>query len=153
MKISAGILPFKIYDNHIKVFLVHMGGPFWKNKDLGAWSIPKGELKSGENLLEAAIREFFEETGKKIDGDFIDLGETKTSNKIIHIFAIKKDLDTNIKSNLFELEWPPKSGRIEKFPEVDKAEWFDIDEAYEKIVKSQRVFLDRLKNKCLINKN
>ena len=145
MKISAGILPFKTYDNHIKLFLVHMGGPFWKNRDLGAWSIPKGEVKENETLLDAAKREFFEETGKRIDGDFIDLGEVKTQNKIIHIFAINRDLDTDIKSNLFELEWPPKSKKIQKFPEVDKAEWFDIDEAYKKIVKSQKPFLDRLK--------
>ena len=145
MKISAGILPFKIEKGVLKVFLVHMGGPFWAKKDNGAWSIVKGELKNGENILDGAKREFFEETGKKIDGKFIDLGEYKTSNKILHIFAIKKDVDTDIKSNYFELEWPPNSGKIQKFPEVDRAEWFDIDTAYEKIVKSQKVFLDRLK--------
>ncbi|WP_281951648.1 NUDIX domain-containing protein [Nitrosophilus kaiyonis] len=145
MKISAGILPFKKENNKLKVFLVHMGGPFWAKRDSGAWSIPKGEIKEDESLLEAAKREFFEETGKKIDGDFIDLKDAKTSNKIIHIFAINKDIDTDIKSNFFEIEWPPNSGKIKKFPEVDKAKWFDIDKAYEKIVKSQRVFLDRLK--------
>lgn len=145
MKISAGILPFKIEKGVLKVFLVHMGGPFWAKKDNGAWSIAKGEVKKDENILDGAKREFFEETGKKIDGKFIDLGEYKTSNKILHIFAIKKDVDTDIKSNYFELEWPPKSGKIQKFPEVDRAEWFDIDTAYEKIVKSQKVFLDRLK--------
>jgi len=147
MKTSTGILPFKIENGRLKVFLVHMGGPFWAKKDKGAWSIAKGEVEEGEDLLKAAKREFFEETSKKIDGNFIDLGETKTSNKIIHIFAINKDLDTDAKSNYFELEWPPKSGNIQKFPEVDRAEWFDIDKAYEKIVKSQKNFLDRLQIK------
>lgn len=147
MKISAGILPFKCYKGDLKVFLIHMGGPFWKNRDDGAWSIVKGEVKEGENILDAAKREFFEETGKKIDGDFIDLGEIKASNKIIHIFAINKDLDTDIKSNCFELEWPLKSGKIQKFPEADRAKWFDINEANRKIVKSQKVFLERLREK------
>ena len=146
MKVSAGILPFKIEDKKLKVFLVHMGGPFWQKKDKGAWSIPKGEVKDNEELLEAAKREFFEETGKKIDGNFLDLKEAKSSNKKIHIFAIEKDLDTNIKSNFFEIEWPPGSKKIKKFPEVDRAEWFDIEDAYEKITKNQRIFLDRLKN-------
>ncbi len=147
MKISAGILPFKCYKGDLKVFLIHMGGPFWKNRDDGAWSIAKGEVKEGESILDAAKREFFEETGKKIEGDFIDLGEFKSSNKIIHIFAINKDLDTDIKSNCFELEWPPKSGKIQKFPEADRAKWFDIDEAERKIVKSQKIFLKRLREK------
>jgi len=145
MKISAGILPFKIENGVLKIFLVHMGGPFWAKKDIGAWSIAKGIIKEGEDVLEGAKREFFEETGKKIEGDFIDLGEFKTDGKVLHIFAINKDLDTHIKSNFFELEWPPKSKKIQKFPEVDKAQWFDIDTAYQKIVKSQRIFLDRLK--------
>ncbi|WP_187647578.1 NUDIX domain-containing protein [Nitrosophilus labii] len=147
MKISAGILPFKCHKGDLKVFLIHMGGPFWKNRDDGAWSIVKGEVREGENILVAAKREFFEETGKKIEGDFIDLGEIKASNKIIHIFAINKDLDTDIKSNYFELEWPPKSGKIQKFPEADRAKWFDINEANRKIVKSQKVFLERLREK------
>ncbi len=140
MKLSCGILPYKIENGKIKVYLSHFGGPFWKNKKR-SWGIIKGEAEDKEDCLKTAKREFFEETGKKIEGDFIDLGETKTSNKIIHIFAIEKDLDTDIKSNLVKLEY---KGKLFEFPEIDEVKWFNLEEAKEKIVKSQEVFLERL---------
>ncbi len=145
MKISAGILPFRRKDGKIEVFLVHMGGPFWAKKDEGAWSIPKGLVEEGEDLLQTAKREFYEETGERADGDFIDLGEAKSASKKLHIFALEApNLSTHIHSNTFTMEWPPKSGKMQEFPEVDRAAWFDIEEAKRKIVKSQRIFLERL---------
>ena len=143
MRVSAGILPYRFKDGILQVFLGHFGGPFWKNKKR-SWGIFKGEVKEGESLLEAAKREFFEETGKKIDGAFIDLGEFKTSNKLLHIFAICKDLDTDIHSNMVEMEY---KGRKLRFPEVDEAKWFSIKEAKEVIVASQLPFLKRLEQK------
>ncbi len=145
MKKSAGILPFRKKDE-IEVFLAHMGGPFWRRKKR-SWSIVKGEVREGEDLLKAAKREFFEETSKKIDGEFIYLGSAKSSNKILYVWAVESDIDTDIKSNTFEMEWPLRSGEIRSFPEVDRAKWFKLKEAKEVIVSYQEVFLDRLLEK------
>ncbi|RLB08985.1 MAG: NUDIX hydrolase [Deltaproteobacteria bacterium] len=146
---SAGILLYRFKDGKLQVMLVHPGGPFWKNKDKGAWSIPKGICEEGEATIDAAKREFKEETGFEVDGNFIDLGEIKQpSGKIVHVWAVEGDLDTSkLRSNTFKLEWPKGSGRIREYPEVDKGEWFDIDTAMEKITKGQRGFLQILLQK------
>ena len=143
---SAGILLFRYHGEALEVLLIHPGGPFWENRDLGAWSMPKGLLEDDENLLDAARREFEEETGFKVDGEFIDLGELKQpSGKIVHAFALEGNIDSqDIKSNVFELEWPRHSGVIQTFPEVDQGEWFDLETALNKIAPGQRLFLDRL---------
>jgi len=142
MKHSAGVLPFRQRDG-LEVYLVHMGGPYWRNK-ARAWSIVKGETEMGEDLLQAAIREFHEETGQKIDGKFLPLGEVKTSGKKITAWAVEAEPSIEITSNTFTIEWPPRSGKTTEFPEVDKAAWFTIDEAKEVLVKSQLPFLERL---------
>lgn len=136
---SGGILLFRYLDNRLQVMLVHPGGPFWAKKDEGAWSIPKGLLEENEEALEAAKREFAEETGFDIVGEFIDLGELKQpSKKIVHAWALEKNIDTSkIKCNSFSLEWPPKSGKIKDYPEIDKGQWFDIDEARKKRIHRQ----------------
>jgi predicted NUDIX family NTP pyrophosphohydrolase len=130
----------------IEVLLVHPGGPFWQKKDLGAWSIPKGAYSAGEDPLSAAKREFEEETGFKAEGDFIALSDCRQrSGKIVKAWAVEGDLDTaRISSNSFSLEWPPKSGKMREFPEVDRAEWFSIGVGREKILKGQADFLDQL---------
>ena len=130
----------------VEVLLVHPGGPFWAKKDLGAWSIPKGEYAAGEEPLAVAMREFEEETGARPRGDFLPLGESvQPSRKIVTAWAIEGDFDVGtLKSNLFEMEWPPKSGRRTSFPEVDRAEWFSIEHARKKILPGQSAFLDRL---------
>ncbi len=142
MKKSAGILLFQ----QMKVFLVHPGGPFWKNKDDGAWSIPKGEFGEDEEPFDAAKREFEEETGIACDGEFIDLGSLKLkTGKIIYAWALEKYVDPEtVKSNNFSLEWPIKSGRFNEYPEVDKAHWFTFAEARKKINGFQVLFIDRL---------
>jgi predicted NUDIX family NTP pyrophosphohydrolase len=145
-KSSAGLLLFRKVAWHPEVFLVHPGGPLWKNKYGGTWSIPKGEFDEIEAPLEAAKREFFEETGKSISGKFIRLKPVKTkSGKTIYAWAIEKDIEAgdNV-SNLFKMEWPPHSRKFEKFPEVDKAEWFSITEAKEKINRAQVPLLNEL---------
>jgi len=148
VKYSAGILLYRFRNNRLEVLLVHPGGPFWAKKDEGAWSIPKGLIEENEDVLDAAKREFKEEIGIEVDGNFIDLGEVKqSSRKMVHIFALEKDLEVkNIVSNTFKLEWPKGSGIIHEYPEVDKAEWFSIEEAKKKILKGQREFIDRLIN-------
>jgi predicted NUDIX family NTP pyrophosphohydrolase len=130
----------------VEVLLVHPGGPFWAKKDLGAWSIPKGEYAAGEEPLAVAMREFEEETGARPSGDFLPLGESvQPGRKIVTAWAVEGDFDVGaLKSNLFELEWPPKSGRRTSFPEVDRAEWFSIEDARKKILPGQSAFLDRL---------
>ena len=145
---SAGILLYRFKEGKLQVMLVHPGGPFWKKKDRGAWSIPKGICESGEATIDAAKREFKEETGFDVDGEFIDLGEIRQpSGKIVHVWAVEGDLDTKkIRSNTFQLEWPKGSGKIREFPEVDRGEWFDIEVAMEKITKGQKGFLERLLN-------
>lgn len=149
MKQSAGILPFKNVGGHWLFFLVHPGGPFWKNKDLGSWSIAKGEFDDSENALDAAIREFEEETGTKIEGDFIELSSVRLkSGKTVYAWAIEIDLDeSQITSNTFQMEWPPKSGKIQHFPEVDKAAWFDATTAQQKINPAQADFIVELISK------
>ena len=129
----------------MEVFLVHPGGPFFRNKDLGAWSIPKGEFLDDEEAIDAARREFFEETGLSVDGDFIALNPViLKSGKKVYAWALEGDIDhENINSNLFEIEWPPKSGKKQSFPEIDKAAWFDLETAKHKINVAQVAFIDR----------
>jgi len=143
---SAGLLLYRRSAEGPSVLLVHPGGPFWKNKDDGAWSIPKGEIGDGEDPLAAAIREFQEELGTRPVGDFAPLGEVvQRAGKRVLAFAVEGDLDAAaIESNSFALEWPPRSGRIAEFPEVDRADWFSLPLARKKILESQRPFLDRL---------
>ena len=130
----------------IEVLLAHPGGPLWARKDYGSWTIPKGQFTDGELPLDAAKREFEEEMGTAPSGEFQPLGTLKQpSGKVIHVWAAESDFDTaRVKSNLFSMEWPPKSGRMGEFPEVDRAGWFSIDEARAKILKGQQPFLDRL---------
>jgi predicted NUDIX family NTP pyrophosphohydrolase len=143
VKQSAGILLFKKSENGLLFFLVHPGGPFWKNKDFGAWSIPKGEFADGENPLDAAIREFSEETGTKLTGAFTPLKPIKLkSGKIVNAWATEGDINPdNITSNTFDIEWPPKSGKTLTIPEVDKGGWFTAAEAMEKINPAQAAFI------------
>ncbi len=148
---SAGLLVYRGRDPSLEVFLVHPGGPFWAKKDLGSWSIPKGEFAEDEDPLAAAQREFTEETGFSIAGPFLPLGEVKQpSGKIVHAWAVEASaLETNldagaIRSNTFKLEWPPKSGKFREFPEVDRAGWFSLPAAQEKLLNGQREFLRRL---------
>ncbi len=142
---SAGLLLYRNYSTNLEVFLVHPGGPFWKNKDKGAWSIPKGEFDD-EKPLQAAIREFTEETGIKVSGGFIELMPvTLKGGKKVFAWALEKDIDAeNIKSNHFEIEWPPRSGKLQSFPEVDKGEWFTIEEAKKKINIMQVALIEEL---------
>lgn len=143
---SNGILLFRFRDEKLEVMLVHPGGPFWAKKDYGVWSIPKGLPEKDENPLDTAKREFKEETGFEAEGEFIDLGELNQSRyKTVHVWALEKDLDvTNVVSNTFTLEWPKNSGKVQEFPEVDKAGWFDIEQARKRIRKGQIGFIDRL---------
>jgi predicted NUDIX family NTP pyrophosphohydrolase len=146
-KISAGILLFRRRPPDLEVMLVHPGGPFWAKKDLGAWSIPKGLADEGEDLLAAAKREFLEETGATVEGEFLDLGAHKQpGGKIVVAWAHEGDFDPALlKSNTFAIEWPPRSGKTAEFPEVDRAAWYLIDEALEKINKGQRPIVTALK--------
>lgn len=145
-RLSAGILLYRFRDGTLEVFLVHPGGPFWAKEDLGAWSIPKGEFAEGEDPLDAAKREFEEETGFSVEGDFHELGPLKQpSGKIVHAWAVEGDCDASaIESNTFTMEWPPRSGRRQEFPEVDRAGWFDAGTAKEKILKGQVGFIGEL---------
>ena len=149
-KLSAGILAYNVSPGgELKVLLVHPGGPFWKNKDEGAWSIPKGEYTQDEEALTAAKREFKEEVGIELPGgDFVPLKAVKIkSGKLIAAWAIQADINIDdIQSNHFEMEWPPRSGKKQFFPEVDKAGWFSIEEAKIKITSGQVSFLDQLVN-------
>lgn len=144
MKQSAGILLFK--KSPLQVLLVHPGGPFWKNKDIGSWSVPKGEFQADENPLHSAIREFEEETGTKPEGRFIPLQPVKLkSGKTIYCWAVEGELDADsIVSNTFEIQWPPQSGKMQIFPEVDKAAWFFAVEALGKINAAQQNFIREL---------
>jgi predicted NUDIX family NTP pyrophosphohydrolase len=144
---SAGILLYRRAAEGTEVLLVHPGGPFWQRKDAGAWSLPKGEYEEGDDLEACARREFREELGAPLpDGPLVELGTVRLkSGKHITGFAVEGDLDVDrIESNTFELEWPPRSGRRETFPEVDRAGWFGIDAAREKLNPAQAAFLDRL---------
>ena len=143
---SAGIIVYRKRTETIEVLLVHPGGPFWSKRDSGAWSIPKGEYSDDEDAEAAARREFEEETGWTITSRLLSLGEVRQkAGKSVTAFAAEGDFDTvSLDSNRFEIEWPPKSGRIAAFPEVDRAGWFALDEAREKIIEGQRPLLDRL---------
>ncbi|MEO8337063.1 MAG: NUDIX domain-containing protein [bacterium] len=145
-KRSAGVLLFRRSPTGLEVLLVHPGGPFWARKDAASWSIPKGEISDGEDPLTAAKREFAEETGHAVDGDYIALEPVKLpSGKVVHAWVLEGDCDaTQIISNNFTMEWPPKSGRQAEFPEVDRAGWFGIDAAREKLSKGQVSLLDQL---------
>jgi predicted NUDIX family NTP pyrophosphohydrolase len=145
-KLSAGTVLFRREHDRVLVLLVHMGGPFWARKDEHAWSIPKGEYEIGEDPHAVAAREFAEELGSPLpDGVEFDLGAANQSGKSVVVYAREADFDASTcVSNTFELEWPPRSGRLQSFPEVDRAEWFDTDSARLRLVKGQIVFLDRL---------
>ena len=149
-KHSAGLILYRRGSN-LQVLLAHPGGPFHARKDLGAWSIPKGEHEPGEDLLVAAQREFEEELGFRPEGEFLALGSvTQKSGKIVHAWAIEGDWDpTLIKSNSFAMEWPPHSGKQAEFPEVDRAEFFDIEEAHRRINPAQAELLTRLQQHLL----
>ena len=146
---SAGILPYRRRDGEFEVLLVHPGGPYWRNRDRHAWSMPKGEVVDDEPSLDAARREFREETGFEAEGPFLELGTVKqSSSKTVHVWAVEGDWDpASLKSNTFEMEWPPNSGRRESFPEVDRAAWFSLGAAREQIHKGQSPVLDRLVGK------
>jgi predicted NUDIX family NTP pyrophosphohydrolase len=145
-KKSAGILLYRFRDGTLEVFLVHPGGPFWTKKDAHAWGIPKGELQADEDPLLAAKRELEEETGLTPQGQFIALTPRKQpSGKVIHAWAVEGDCDAKaIRSNAFQMEWPPRSGKYQEFPEIDRAAWLSLAEAAEKIAPGQRGFLDEL---------
>jgi len=145
-KLSAGILLYRKRDGEIEVFLVHPGGPFWAKKDDGAWSIPKGEYVEGEDPLTVAKREFQEETGCQVSGDGLALAPLKQpSGKVIAAWAVEGEIDPGlIHSNTFSIEWPPRSGKLEEFPEVDRGMWCDLATAHRKLLVGQRPFLDQL---------
>ena len=144
-RVSAGLLMFRERGVGVEVFLVHPGGPLWRKKDMGAWSIPKGEVVAGEDFLTTARREFEEETGINPAGEFIGLGEIKQpSGKIVIAWAFEGNCTPAIRSNTFLMEWPPKSGRAQEFPEVDRAEWFSLNDARDRIHRGQIGFLDKL---------
>lgn len=145
-KRSAGILMYRGHGSALEVLLAHPGGPFWAKKDDAAWSIPKGEFDEGEEPLACAIREFEEELGMRPHGDFIELGEiVQPSRKIVVAFGVEGEFDpAALRSNRFELEWPPKSGRMQSFAEIDRAAWFTPDLAKVKILLGQQRFIDRL---------
>jgi len=147
-KISAGIVLYRIRDHAVQVFLVHPGGPYWARKDDGAWSIPKGEATEGADLLTTARTEFHEETGSRLSGDPVPLQPLKQpGGKIVHAWAVRGDIDaSSIRSNLFAIEWPPRSGRTQEFPEVDRAGWFELVAARAKLLPGQRGFLDQLRD-------
>ena len=143
---SAGILLYRERDGILSVLLVHPGGPFWAKKDLGAWSIPKGEYQEGGDPAAAALREFEEELGTRLDAPMIPLGEiTQKAGKRVTAFAMPGDIDARqIRSNHFTIEWPPRSREMRSFPEVDRAEWFSLEAARAKLLPAQLPFLDRL---------
>ena len=145
-KRSAGVLLFRRNEHQVEVLLAHPGGPFWKNKDDGAWSIPKGEYADDEDPLAAAKRELAEETGLTPSGDFIALGEIRQpGGKVVAAWAVEGNADAaRIRSNTFSMPWPPGSKELREFPEVDRAEWFPLEVARRKILKGQAEFLDRL---------
>lgn len=144
-KTSAGLLLYRVRAQ-VEVFLVHPGGPFWAKKDLGAWTLPKGEIEEGEDPLSAAVREFTEETGFVVAGEFRPLQPLRQpSGKTILAWAVEGDCDpAELRSNVFSMEWPPKSGNRQEFPEVDRAAWFTVEEARRRIIAGQAPFLDQL---------
>ena len=151
MRRSAGILLHRAGSDGREVLLVHPGGPFWAKRDAGAWSIPKGEYDDGEDPLAAALREFEEEVGSALDaaGELIALGDVRQKNrKVVTAWAAEGDVDASaVRSNTFEMEWPPRSGRRQEFPEIDRAEWFPLARAREKLIEAQAAFVDRLEER------
>jgi predicted NUDIX family NTP pyrophosphohydrolase len=145
-KVAAGLLLFRRKNDGVEILLVHPGGPLWTKKDEGAWSIPKGEIEPGEDPLRAAQREFEEELGSPVSGEFVALTPIRqASGKLVHAWAVEADFDpATLQSGTFSMEWPPRSGRQQHFPEVDRAEWFTIDAARRKINKAQVALLDEL---------
>ena len=145
-KVSAGLLAYRTEAGRLEVLLVHPGGPYWAQKDLGAWTIPKGEIEQSEEPLQAARREFAEETGFESQGRFIELGVVKNkSGKTIHAFAFEGNFQTHrVVSITCQIEWPPRSGRLQPFPEIDRAEYFSVDVAKQKINAAQAAFIDEL---------
>ena len=145
-KRSAGVLLFRRQESEIEVLLAHPGGPFWKKKDDGAWSIPKGEYGEHEDPLTAATREFAEEPGQILSGDFIPLGEIRQpGGKIVMAWTVEGDVDSALaRSNTFSMPWPPGSGKLQEFPEIDRVEWFSLDIARRKILRGQAELLERL---------
>ena len=143
---SAGLLLYRRSGTGLEVFLVHPGGPFWAKKDAGAWTIPKGEIGEGEDPLEAAKREFAEEIGVRLEGEFRALAPIRQKGgKTVLAWAVEGDCDpAAVRSNLFSMEWPPKSGKQAEFPEVDRAEWFTIEEAKRRLLPAQIPLLDEL---------
>jgi len=148
-RVSAGILLYRLAVTGPEVLLVHPGGPFWAKRDLGAWSVPKGEVDGDEDLLEAAKREFHEETGAQVEGEFIELAALRQpSGKVVHVWAVEGDIDaSSIASNTFTIEWPPRSGKSRAFPEVDRAGWFTLAEARARLLAGQLPLLDDLMRK------
>lgn len=145
-KQSAGILLYRFRDNQLQVFLIHPGGPFFSKKDNGVWSVPKGEFNNDENPLDAAKREFLEETGQPVNGKFIVLKPIiQKAGKKVYAWAVEGDIDhKSIVSNLFEMEWPPRSGKKQTFPEADKSAWFEIEVAKTKVNPAQADFIEEL---------
>ena len=148
-KKSAGLLLFRDVSGTVEVLLVHPGGPFWAKKDEAAWSIPKGEFSDDEDPFHAARREFEEEMAEAVTGDFVALQPRRQAGgKVVHAWAVKSDFDpARLRSNTFSIEWPPRSGRQQVFPEIDRAAWFPLDAARAKISKGQVAFLDELERK------
>jgi predicted NUDIX family NTP pyrophosphohydrolase len=148
-KISAGILLYRFISGDPEVLLFHPGGPYWAKKDKGVWSIAKGEVAENETVQDGAIRELEEESGIKIGGDLIELKPVnQKNNKIVHAWALEQDFDpSELKSNLFDMEWPPSSGKRRQFPEMDRAVWFTFTEAKEKIVNGQLPMLEELEKR------
>ena len=152
-KVSAGLLLYRLRVGGPEVFLVHPGGPFWAKKDAGAWSIPKGEVGADEALLAAAQREFQEETGLSVAGDSRALDPVRQAGgKTVHAWAVEADCDaTAVRSNSFEMEWPPRSGRRQAFPEIDRAAWLDFASARVKMTKGQLPLLEQLEQLLTAN--
>ncbi|PSN19246.1 NUDIX hydrolase [filamentous cyanobacterium CCP5] len=146
VKKSAGLLMYRQYNGELQVLLVHPGGPYWAKKDWRAWSIPKGEIDPGEDGLMAAQREFEEETSIRPEGNFLPLASVRqSSGKIVMAWAFEGDCEAEaIASNTFEMEWPPRSGQMQRFPELDRAAWFPMEEARQRIIKAQAEFLNSL---------
>jgi predicted NUDIX family NTP pyrophosphohydrolase len=147
LRLSAGLLMYRLNGGDLQIFLAHPGGPLFQKKDEGYWSIPKGEPPADEALMDAAVREFEEETGIKPHGPYIELGSIKQKGgKVVHGWAFEGDADPSqpIRSNLFEMEWPPKSGRMQSFPEIDRARFFSLPEAKKKLIDTQWPLVERL---------
>ncbi len=153
--ISAGLLLYRKRDRWIEVFLIHPGGPFWEKKDLGSWSIPKGLVEEDEDLLDAAKREFHEETGFKASGPFMPLSPVKLKNgKTVYAWAAEGDVDPGaMKSNTFTMEWPPRSGRQQIFPEADRGAWYTLDDAERKITTGQVSLLEEFRQRIIPDKH